>query len=83
MVASGGDGTVRFFDAGSLAPLGSVSLGDDADNVRVKPKTGQVVVGYGSGALAILDAARRALARTMELGAHPENFQTAKAERRS
>jgi len=75
VVASGGDRTVRFFDAGSLAPLGSVSLGDDADNVRVEPKTGQVVVGYGSGALAILDAARRALVRTIELGAHPEGFQ--------
>lgn len=75
VVASGGDGTVRFFDAGSLAPLGSVSLGDDADDVRVDQKTGEVVVGYGSGALAILDPARRAVVRTIKLGAHPEGFQ--------
>jgi hypothetical protein len=75
VVASAGDGTVRFFDAGSLAPLGSVSLGDDADNVRVDPKTGQIVVGYGSGALAILDPTRRAVVRTIALGAHPEGFQ--------
>lgn len=75
VVASGGDGTVRFFDAGSLAPLGSVSLGDDADNVRINPKTGHVVVGYGSGALAILDAARRTIVRTISVGAHPEGFQ--------
>jgi DNA-binding beta-propeller fold protein YncE len=59
VVASAGDGTVRFFDASSLAPAGSVSLGDDADNVRVDPKAGQVVVGYGAGALAILDPAPR------------------------
>ena len=75
VVASGGDGTVRFFDAGALAPVGSISLGDDADNVRVDPKTGQVVVGYGSGALAILDPARRTVVRTIALGAHPEGFQ--------
>ena len=70
VVASGGDGTVRFFDASSLEPVGSVSLGDDADNVRVDPKTGQVVVGYGSGALAILDPARRAVVRTIVI--HPQ-----------
>ena len=75
VVASAGDGTVRFFDASSLTPNGSMTLGDDADNVRVDPKTGQVVVGYGSGALAILDPVRRAVVRTIELGAHPEGFQ--------
>jgi hypothetical protein len=75
VVASGGDGTVRFFDASSLAPVGSISLGDDADNMRVDPKTGEIVVGYGSGALAILDPARRAVVRTIALGAHPEGFQ--------
>lgn len=47
----------------------------DADNVRVDPKTGQVVVGYGSGALAIIDPARRSVVRTIAVGAHPEGFQ--------
>jgi DNA-binding beta-propeller fold protein YncE len=74
VVASAGDGTVRFFEASSLAPLGSVPLGDDADNVRVDPKTGQVVVGYGSGALAILDPGTHAVVRTIAVGAHPEGF---------
>jgi hypothetical protein len=75
VVASAGDGTVRFFDASSLALIGSLSLGDDADNVRVDPKAGQVVVGYGSGALAIIDPAHRAVVRTIALGGHPEGFQ--------
>ena len=75
VIASAGDGTVRCFDAGSLAPVGSVSLGDDADNARVDPKTGQVVVGYGSGGLAIIDPARLAVVRIIKLGAHPESFQ--------
>jgi DNA-binding beta-propeller fold protein YncE len=75
VVGSAGDGTVRFFDASSFAPIGLISLGDDADNVRVNPKTGQIVVGYGSGALAILDPVRGAIVRTIALGAHPEGFQ--------
>jgi DNA-binding beta-propeller fold protein YncE len=75
VVASGGDGTVRIFDATSLKPVGSVSLGDDADDARVDPKTGQVVVGYGSGGLAVLDAARHRVVRTIKLGGHPEGFQ--------
>ena len=33
----------------------AIVLGDDADNLRVDPRTGQVVVGYGSGALAIVE----------------------------
>jgi hypothetical protein len=41
VVASGGDGTVRFFDANSLAPVGSLTLGSDADNVRVDQETGE------------------------------------------
>ncbi len=83
VVASAGDGTVRFFDANSLTPDGSVSLGNDADNVQVDPKTGQVVVGYGSGALAILDPIRRAVVRTIALGAHPEGFQIDGAGRKA
>ena len=83
VVASAGDGTVRFFDASSLTPIGSIALGDDADNLRVDPKTGQVVVGYGSGALAILDPVRREVVRTIALAAHPEGFQIDGASRKA
>jgi hypothetical protein len=75
VVACGGDGAVRFFDANSLAPLGSIALGDDADNIRADPSTGNIIVGYGSGALAIVDPAGRAVVRTVALPAHPEGFQ--------
>jgi hypothetical protein len=83
VVASGGDGTVRFFDANSLAPVGSLTLGGDADNVRVDPRNGEVVVGYGSGALAVIDPARRARIRTIPLPAHPEGFEIEDAGRRA
>src|SRR5262249_3628796 len=39
VAASGGDGSLRFFDASSLAILGSIALGDDADNVRIDATT--------------------------------------------
>src|SRR6516165_3414642 len=45
VVASAGDGSVRFLRGEDLAPAGSLSLGNDADNVRVDPRTGNVIVG--------------------------------------
>lgn len=75
VVANGGDGTVRVFHAGDLSPAGAVALGDDADNVRVDPRTGHVVVGYGSGGLAILDPVLPSKLVGIKLAAHPEGFQ--------
>jgi hypothetical protein len=74
-VASAGDGTVRFYRGEDLASVGMVSLGDDADNVRVDPKTGNFVVGYGAGALAVIDPVRKAKLSEVRLSAHPEGFQ--------
>jgi hypothetical protein len=64
-----------FFDAGSLAPQGSVSLGDDADNVRVDPRTGDVLVGFGTSQIAIIDPAKRELLSNVPLPSHPESFR--------
>jgi hypothetical protein len=77
VVASGGDGTVRFFDGQSLAPDGMIQLGDDADNVRVDPKSGTVAVGYGSGAIAFIDPTRKAIVSGISLPVHPEGFRLA------
>jgi DNA-binding beta-propeller fold protein YncE len=74
-VANGGDGSLRFFRAADLAPTGSVALGEDADNVRLDPHTGRLLVGYGSGALAVVDPATRQVVRKTPLPAHPEGFQ--------
>jgi len=75
VVASAGDGSVRFFRGDDLAPAGSLTLGDDADNVRVDPRTGNVIVGYGSGGLAIIDPEKRSKIGNIKLAAHPESFQ--------
>nr|WP_246448427.1 hypothetical protein [Novosphingobium flavum] len=77
VVASGGDGTIRFFNGQSLLPSGVIQLGHDADNVRVDPVSGLVAVGYGSGAIAFIDPVRRAVVSTIHLPVHPEGFQLA------
>src|SRR5262249_45450967 len=57
------------------SPAGRIDLGDDADNVRIDPVTHRVFVGYGSGALAEIDATRRRKTADIALRAHPESFQ--------
>ncbi len=77
VVASAGDGTVRLFNGTTFEPTGVIPLGDDADNIRVDPRNGQVTVGYGGGALAVIDPRTRAILSTVKLAAHPESFQLA------
>ncbi|HEY2658362.1 MAG TPA: hypothetical protein VGI79_01475 [Caulobacteraceae bacterium] len=75
VVASGGDGMVRFYRADDLSLAGSLALGDDADNVRVDPRSGRLIIGYGSGALAVIDPASRAVVARIAMPAHPESFR--------
>jgi hypothetical protein len=74
-VANAGDGSVQLFQGPDLVPSGSIELGEDADNIRVDANSGSVFVGYGSGALAVIDPARRAKVADIPLPAHPEGFQ--------
>jgi hypothetical protein len=74
-VASAGDGSVRFFRGEDLAPAGSLALGSDADNVRIDPRTGNIIVGYGSGGLAVIDPEKKSRIADLKLTAHPESFQ--------
>ncbi len=57
-VASAGDGSVRLFRGAELADAGTIDFGDDADNIRLDPRSGNLVVGYGSGGLAVIDPAK-------------------------
>jgi DNA-binding beta-propeller fold protein YncE len=74
-VANARDGSVRMFQGADLAPLGSIELGDDADNVRIEDGARKVWVGYGSGALAVIDANTRRRVADIPLKAHPESFR--------
>jgi DNA-binding beta-propeller fold protein YncE len=74
-VANGGDGSLRLYQGPDYAANGRIDLGSDADNVRVDQAHQQIVVGYGSGALAIIDAVARSKVTEIPLRAHPEAFQ--------
>jgi DNA-binding beta-propeller fold protein YncE len=74
-VANAGDGSVRLFQGADLTPIGQIALGDDADNIRVDDAAHRVFVGYGSGALAVIDATSRTKVADIALKAHPESFQ--------
>jgi DNA-binding beta-propeller fold protein YncE len=74
-VANAGDGSVRLFKGADLSPGGRIDLGSDADNVRVDSTAGRVFIGYGDGALAVVDAATQKQVANVPLKAHPESFQ--------
>jgi DNA-binding beta-propeller fold protein YncE len=74
-VANAGDGSVRLFRGDDLVPTGRIDLGEDADNIRVDADKNQVLIGYGGGAIAVIDPARSSRIGDMRLKAHPEGFQ--------
>lgn len=74
-IANAGDGTVRIFHGESLTPAGQIALGEDADNVRVDDAHHRVYIGYGDGALAVIDSSSRKKRADIALPAHPESFQ--------
>jgi DNA-binding beta-propeller fold protein YncE len=75
VVANAGNGSVHFYGGSDFATLGVLGLGDDADNTRVDPRSGHVVVGYGAGGLAVIDPATRSKLQDIKLPGHPESFQ--------
>src|SRR5437868_3011665 len=74
-VTNGGNGSVWVLGGEDLAPIGRIELGSDADNMRVDTPRQRVLVGYGKGALAVIDPASRSKTGDFRLKAHPEGFQ--------
>ncbi len=74
-VANGRDGSVTLYHGPDLTPAGEIALGDDADNVRVDDQAHRVYVGYGTGALAVIDTDTRTKIADIPLKAHPESFR--------
>jgi hypothetical protein len=70
-----GDGAVRFYRGARLDPIATIAVGEDADNLRVDPGSGNLVVGYGTGALATIDPVRHAVIARLPLPGHPEGFR--------
>jgi DNA-binding beta-propeller fold protein YncE len=74
-VGNGGDGSLRLFQGPNYTAKGRIDFGNDADNVRVDQSRQRVVVGYGNGALAVIDGAKHDKIADIRLPAHPEGFQ--------
>jgi DNA-binding beta-propeller fold protein YncE len=74
VVASGGDGNVRIYDQ-DLKLVGTVESLEDADNVRYDSGNNLLYVGYGRGALAIIDPDKGVKVGNIPLDGHPESFQ--------
>lgn len=74
-VANAGDGSVRSFEGSDYKTTGRIDLGSDADNIRVDAAATRIFVGYGSGALAVIDPSTRSKVGDILLEAHPESFQ--------
>jgi hypothetical protein len=74
-VANAGDGSLRLFEANDYAARERIELGGDADNVRVDAAANRILVGYGSGALAVIDPSTHSKIGDIPVAAHPEGFQ--------
>ena len=74
-VANAADGSVRLFRGEALDPAGVIDLKSDADNIRVDAERKQVLVGYGGGAIAVIDATNNTKIADIPLRGHPESFQ--------
>jgi DNA-binding beta-propeller fold protein YncE len=74
VLASGQDGRCRIYDPNQKL-LGAIDGLDDADNVRYDPAARRIYLGYGDGALAVIDPEKPAKLADIKLDGHPESFQ--------
>ncbi len=75
IVATAGDGKLRFYNAGTFQLLHTVNLKDDADDLRYQPGTHTVFVGYGNGAIDGVDVRNFKITCHIPVAGHPEAFE--------
>jgi hypothetical protein len=75
VVASGGNGDCVFLNAGTFENISTIHLDGDADNIRFDAAERKIFVGYGNGAMALIDPISHKHIRSLKLAAHPESFQ--------
>jgi len=77
-VACAKDGTTKIFSGSTFRLLNTVKFSGDADNIRYDARSQRIIVGYGDGALGLLDANGKQTGE-IALDAHPESFQLEKS----
>ncbi len=78
-VTNGQSGTVEIFNGASYTLDATVKFSGDADNLRYESEKNHLYVGYGKGALGILDVTSGKRLGDIELQGHPESFQLEKS----
>ncbi|MHB1687073.1 MAG: YncE family protein [Ignavibacteriaceae bacterium] len=74
-VSCAGDGLLKIFDTKYYKLKGEINLGNDADNMRYDRVAQKIYVGYGDGAIAIIDALTGKILAHIPLDGHPEAFE--------
>ena len=83
LVSNSGDGTCKIFDGDTYKEIAAVKFPADADQLRYDSSSKRIYVGYGEGAIGIIDATNNTrLPGDFELRAHPESFQVEQSGRR-
>ena len=77
-IASDKGGIFKSYDAKSFQSVGELNFKDDADNVRYDDAAKKIYVGFGSGGIAIVNAADAKQIGSIKLSAHPEAFELEK-----
>lgn len=75
VIANGGSGEVKILDGTSFKTIKVFAGMPDADNVRYDTKENLLYVGYGDGALGIINATNWKRSADIKLAGHPESFQ--------
>ena len=81
-VANDKGGILKIYDAKSFQQISELNFKDDADNIRYDDATKKVYVGFGSGGIAIVNAADGKQIGSIKLSAHPEAFELEQNGRR-
>src|SRR5437773_2461710 len=82
IIANDKGGVCRIYDAKTFQTVGELDLKDDADNVRYDDSSKRIYVGFGSGGIAIVNAADGKEIGSIKLTAHPEAFELEKQGKR-
>jgi hypothetical protein len=77
-VANDKGGICNIYDGKSFQAVGELRFEDDADNIRYDETSQKIYVGFGSGGIAIVNAADGKQVGSIKLSAHPEAFQLEK-----
>ena len=75
-------GVCKIYDGKSFQKISELNFKDDADNVRYDDATKKIYVGFGSGGIAIVNAADGKQIGSIKLSAHPEAFELEKNGKR-